>query len=448
MKLGKELRLAGRAFMARIGRTVHRLFKAELSQWMCTSILGDKRLELPAHYLVTAQELEIQFTVSWPPLARAGNRSVEVALKPSPATGVLRWEQTWSRRRTQVRLRLKAEEAQISRRLRVEVRECGQGEPVGQIEFAQLGQGATQHLRLANLRLDNVQLCVHSGQQRHYSANVPQSSDFVALEFTVPTDSVSPFIGEFETELNLTLLGKGTRFDLGSVPVRLGQHDLRVTAPRLALTDRTFFPAPGSYHLVVSVGERELAWQSFRLVSEAEVLQQLRVSRMHIGAQRRNGKTVRGLKVLRWEEHQAILPWMQVESGMIAPNTSVRCIIRAFQGKNFLSKEVILLRLDRHSHLVRLRRMELAGLGLPARTKPSRISLSVQWGGEQKASLAVVVLPPERLTNWEGQLKVDARHLPLDDGEYEQIVRGLGVRDRASTRGRFWQWLTAIGAGR
>ncbi|MGH7968387.1 MAG: hypothetical protein ACREIC_06620, partial [Limisphaerales bacterium] len=71
---------------------------------------------------------------------------------------------------------------------------------------------------------------------------------------------------------------------------------------------------------------------------------------------------------------------------------------------------------------------------------PTRLSLNVQLAGETKASLQVVILPPERLTNFEGQLKVDARHLPLDENEYDQIIRGLGVLEGGAPRRRFWRW--------
>jgi hypothetical protein len=56
----------------------------------------------------------------------------------------------------------------------------------------------------------------------------------------------------------------------------------------------------------------------------------------------------------------------------------------------------------------------------------------------------VVVLPPEKLTNFEGQLNLEARQLPVDEFEYDQIIHGLGVRDSELAEGPSWRKLLRL----
>jgi hypothetical protein len=102
------------------------------------------------------------------------------------------------------------------------------------------------------------------------------------------------------------------------------------------------------------------------------------------------------------------------------------------------------LPLDRASQLMRLQRLDLVALGLPPRNKPRRLTLTVQIEGEQKAAAQVVVLPPERLTNFEGQLNIEARQLPLDDFEYDQIIHGLGLKDTELSARPPWRKLLRL----
>ena len=96
--------------------------------------------------------------------------------------------------------------------------------------------------------------------------------------------------------------------------------------------------------------------------------------------------------------------------------------------------------LDRPVRRVGLDRMEL-GSGLPARPRPARLVISVCIGGKVKGSVPVVVLPPERITNFEGQLTFEAEELPFDPTEYQQIIQRLGLQDELPGPGRWRTWI-------
>ncbi|HEV2210741.1 MAG TPA: hypothetical protein VG167_18355 [Verrucomicrobiae bacterium] len=453
--------------MRQLLRYQPRFWRADVVDCACVSLLAGKKITLNREFLQNAAELEFSFSVKWPPFGLGRPRQVRVALERAEPAAIeeagsarlnagrrpapnepLSWapvaiqalEEKIVRHRTHVRLRLAGIDAGKAARWRVRISDATDACSIGQLEFRGLPQGEAQELRFANMRAEQVRLCVLSARQRHYSSVVPLSSDFVQVELTIPEDKLSPFLPPVPAVITLSLQTNRIRSELQQLPVQLTDGPLNFTSLPISIHDASILARPGNHCFVLSVGPRELARVPFRLVTEAEIRGAVRVNRIHIAAQRRNGKTVRGLKVLRWEEHRALLPWLQVQCGIVAPNSAIRCTVRTLQSRTLLGKETVFLNLDRHSQLVRLRRLDLAGLGLPARSKPTRLSLIVQLAGETKASLQVVILPPERLTNFEGQLKVDARHLPLDENDYDQIIRSLGVLEGGAPRRRFWRW--------
>jgi hypothetical protein len=459
--------------MRQLLRYQPRFWRADVVDCACVSLLAGKKITLNREFLQSAAELEFSFSIKWPPFGLGRPRQVQVTLeRAAPAAieeagsasmnagppprpheppswapvPVQTLEQKLARHRTHLRLKLTDVEAGKAAGWRVRISEAANARSIGQLEFRGLPQAEAQQLRLVNLRAEQVRLCVLSARQRHYSSVVPLSSDFLQVQLTIPEDQLSPFLPPIPVVITLSLQTNRVRSDLQQLPVQLTDGPLSFASLPISIRDASLFPRPGNHCFVLSVGPRELARVPFRLVTEAEVRGAVRVSRIHIAAQRRNGKTVRGLKVLRWEEHRALLPWLQIQCGIVAPNSAIRCTVRTWQSRTLLGKETMFLNLDRPSQLVRLRRLDLAGLGLPARNKPTRLSLNVQLAGETKAGLQVVVLPPERLTNFEGQLKLDARHLPLDENEYDQIIRSLGVLDGGAPRRRFWRWFLRRGA--
>jgi hypothetical protein len=293
-------------------------------------------------------------------------------------------------------------------------------------------------LLLANLQVEEVRLWSRSGLRCQLGNRFPAGADSVTAELRIANCPLSAFAPPPEEEIGVHLVAENrtTEVERGTVLFSGGRVVWR--SRPLAVHGSELFRGPGDYVLLFSIRGREIARAPFRLLTEAELVNQARIAGIETEAETRSGDHVPGLRTLRWEEHQAFRPEIQIESSVLAPNTLVKCIACVLQGTTVLCREEFLVRLDRGIRRVRLRRIELGALGLRAQPRPTRLVISVCLGGEVKASAQVLVLPPERITNFEGQLTFEAGELPFDEAEYEQIAQRLGLEDQVSRRRGFW----------
>jgi hypothetical protein len=237
----------------------------------------------------------------------------------------------------------------------------------------------------------------------------------------------------------MSLLQGANRLLVGRQPASLSGKTLHLLGPAIPLQNSRLFPHPGRYYLVASVANQEVARFSFRIVGDAELGHLVKVTRVNIDAEKRDGRVMPGLRVLRWNEHQAILPSLRIETTVPAPNTLVHCSVHTLQGTLMLGCEEFLLPLARPARDIKLRRMELSLAELRARTKPTRFTLAVYVAGELKAVTPFLLLPADQIANAEGQLTQDAKDLPLDDLEYEQIMNGLALPLPMPVPRKFWR---------
>lgn len=421
--------------LSHFAQWLERFRKPHIKLRRCLSIRGPETIALPNGFLSQASVLEVQWDLQWPVVYLAGKRTIRVQVKPAlpPDAFVLEQRHRW--RRIECRLRLNVVPAEPES-VRFKIFDQHSGRCLAEFHVPPVSLEEAQRIRLDALQAKGLRLWVCTGKHRICSECVPANTEFLLPEFTVPVSSFSAFLPACETMLSMTLVCGNRRLLLLERPLTLSNRLLTVSGPPLKLDALDLNGLSGPCFIVVALGGREVAAFPFRIVSEKQVLEEVRVRQIHLAAKRRNGQTARRVKVLRWEEHQAILPWIQLEAPILAPATRIRCLVTILHGRKVLRSEEFILPLDRVSQLLRLQRLDLVALGLPTRNKPTRLGITVQIDGEQKASAQLVVLPPERLTNFEGQLNLDARQLPLDDSEYEQIIHGLGVQD-PDLSGRF-----------
>ena len=288
-------------------------------------------------------------------------------------------------------------------------------------------------------RGENLRLWARSGSRCWPGACVPASSDSLLPEFRLrvpPPEVLGP---DRERLLTVSLLQGASLLTLGERRVSLSGKPLQVRGPAIALQNSRWFPHPGRYCLVAHLGEQEVARFGFRLVSDAELGQAVRVTRVNIDAERRDGRVMAGLRVLRRQEHVAVLPSFRIEAAIPAPNTVMRCTAQTLQGTVVLASEEFLVPLDRPERLLKLQRIELGPLVISSRSKPTRLTLAIHLAGDLKAVLPFLLLPVDQIANAEGQLLEDAKDLPLDDLEYEQILNSLALPVPAPVRRRLWR---------
>ncbi len=285
----------------------------------------------------------------------------------------------------------------------------------------------------------NLRLWTQSGVRCWPGKTVPASGDFLCPEFTLtfpPADGLSP---PAETVLTWSLLQGASWLVVCRRPLISSGPSPHLRGPAISLRNAQFFPHPGSYSLVASIGELEVARFPFRIVGDTELVRQVKVTRVAIDAEKQDGQLVPGLKVLRCQEHRAIRPSLRIETGIPAPNSLVHCSVQTLQGTRVLGCEDFVLPLDQPGREVTLRRMEIKAAGFRRRTKSTRFTLAVYVGGDLKAVTPFLLLPADRITDAEGALTQNANDLPVDDLEYEQIMNGLAVPIPPLAPRRFWR---------
>jgi hypothetical protein len=263
-------------------------------------------------------------------------------------------------------------------------------------------------------------------------------------EFRLAACPVGRFAPETRADLRFVLQAPSQAVPLQDLQLTLQGQEVTCRGNLIPLQDRRLISGAGVYEIQSYLGQRRLATARFRVMSDAEILEQVTVAEFQLEVEQRSGHIVRGLRTLRWEEHQAFRPVLRLVTAVQAPNTLARCIVRILHGTTVLRREDLMIPLDRPIRRVRLERMEL-GCGLPARPRPARLLVSVCVGGKVKGSIPVVVLPPERITNFEGQLTFDAEELPFDPTEYQQIIQRLGLREEIHRPRRWRAWVQRLG---
>jgi hypothetical protein len=290
-----------------------------------------------------------------------------------------------------------------------------------------------------HLTAENLRLWVRSGARCSLGEYVASSSDYLVPEFTLRTVRPETPPPPEERLLTLSLLQGSSRTPIGRRSVSLNGEAVRFRGPSIPVGSARYFPHPGHYCLVASVADREVARFPFQVVGRQELGKQVKVTQIHIEAEKLDGQKVPGLRVFRRDEHQAILPALRVETGILAPNTLVPCSVQAQQGSAIVGREEFLLPLDRSRREVKLKRIELSAANFAGRSKPTRFMLAVYVAGELKAVKPLLLLPSDRIANREGQLLQDAKDLPLDDLEYDQILTGLAIPPPPPVPRRLWR---------
>lgn len=420
-------------------RCAGRLWRARLSEAQCISVTGHSSVTRPGRFLSTAERVQVEFSVRWPLLSFG--RQGRVSVLELPSAGRCRLEQSDGWRVSRVRAELPARVAGRQGVVRLAIAEQRQGRSLGMLELQALGRSGTRRLLLEAVKARRLRLWIHSGARSHLGRLVPHSSDFLIPEFTIPGSEFSAFLPACQAPLRLSLLHDDRPRVLSERSLALAGPVLCVKGPAIPLQDASLFPGPGSYCLVASLAGREIARLPFCLVGEAELRRQVKVTRISLGAELRNGRQAQGAGALHWNEHHAIQPRIQIETDIAAPNTLVNCAVQILRDSAPFHREEFLVRLDRACQTVKLQRIELETIGLQFQPRPARLTITVSLDGEQKHARPVPILPAERLTNFEGQLNLEAKDLPLDEAEYERIVQRLGALNQAPPppRRSFWR---------
>lgn len=425
------------------------LWRAQILDLCCTSIRGNRSLTLPDRLLGSADEIQIRFSVRWPVRPMSPVRRVRAGLWAWPASVQARhlnpantrqeipegsepvredaWELEQSRtgRTTHVRIRLRMEALRGYQGIQLEIRGGHQERCLSRLEFEIIDEVQAQRLRLEGLKATGRQLWIQSGNQQHPGELVAETSDFVAPEFTIPASELGEVLPAYQARLTWRLDAGQKEIWLGGKWITLGRGAIRLRSDPISVKDRTLFPEPGAYRLIGAIAGRDVARFPFRLVDHQEWLQQLKVERIDLVAETVGGQQQLQRGALHWGSHLAFQPLVRIDTAIPAPNSSIRCTARLRRGEAELRREEFFLHLNQTSQWVRLHRFNLLDLDPSLHSKHIRLNLTIEVNAKCKIDWTIIVLPTERVSNFEGQLNCSSEDLSLDERAYEEIVADL-----------------------
>lgn len=428
-----------------------RLFHARISDVRCTSLVRDGSVTLPDRVLSWADEMRISIRIQRPTFSFGASGPYEIRL-PNPnscaepdtrtigapeaiegvaaapaALGIVCVHSIASKGSITVGARFKGNVVAGHNRVLLEVRGQNRRRPLCRLGLEVLDETRAQRHRVETVSAENRCLWIQSGNRWHPGDSVPDTSDFLVPEFTVPQTELGAILPDSVSPLEVRLAGGPRRIRLNSKPITLGKHALRVRVTPIPVRDTKLFPGPGRYSVVVSLAGRDIAAFPFRILTRKEWLKQLQIKPIALEVETADGRRVSEPGSLQWRKHVAFRPCLRIETGVPAPNTLVRCDWRLTVGDILVGSDEFLVRLEEASRQVRLRRFDLRDLAQSRQTKRLFLQLSVRLDDEQKVVWPMVIGPSDRVSDFEGQLCCDAEDLTVDEESYNEIIAKLAI---------------------
>lgn len=440
MLLGKLKRRA-----ARWSQWMQAFFRLQVLDLRCTSVLGQRALNLQSRVLRAADEAQIAFMLRYPkttigaaPLlsiqlhfpgntpslgARSAGSPELSSQSPSAPMSPEGWlvEQSRGWRRSQVVVRVSHRILASQDSLEVSI--SHRHKLLDTLRVRVIDEAEAQRQRLAELRVVQQRLWIQSGEQAYPGEAVLEASGAFVAELTLAGSELHSVLPACEASLRLNLRAGKTQIDLGDTRVFLGNGPVRFRARPLAVSDYPVLQHPGRYRLAVTLCERELAVFPFRIGEKKEFQEQVKVIPL-IEAETADGQRRRVGGALQWGKHFAFYPALRFQTALLAPNTPIKCLGRILQGETELYRQEIQVRLSKYSQWARLERFSLERLA-SLRGKHLSLLLTVDVENQPKAVRRVLILPSGGLANFEGQLSQDATSLTVDEEAYREILKNL-----------------------
>ena len=183
---------------------------------------------------------------------------------------------------------------------------------------------------------------------------------------------------------------------------------------------------PGAYRLGLHLNGREIARYHFRIVSEAEVVEQIEVSAFERTAVNHQGRTPVRCSQLNLQAHRQLRIAFAVRAGFPAPGFALPGRVEVVAGQRVLFSSDFLSPLDREAVRQTLKPLPSAALWAGAGERDQTVHVLISVGGMVKCRHALKLQVRTHLTNFEGSLRQDARSLGNVDEEYEAILQELG----------------------
>jgi hypothetical protein len=307
----------------------------------------------------------------------------------------------------------------------LEVWHCHTGYMIERFQLELLDQSRTQLLRFDGVQPQLRRLWVSGGGQRFEGELVVQSNDSVAAELTISTSPVTRFLPEFKTKVAWHLLAGRDEFLVEENANSFGKEAVVIISRPLCLKNQHWFPGPGDYHIVCSAVGIEIARFSFRIISRSQWLQGLKLQRVDLRAETVSGQAELESGALVWERHVSFRPRLHFAATTPAPNERASGKAVLCHGQSVLQTQEFSVQFNGVAECIDLEQFSLSQLDPASQGSHIRLQLSVYLEHEPKGSWAIIVVPFNRISNFEGQLSSNASELALSEEAYHDILRRL-----------------------
>jgi len=278
---------------------------------------------------------------------------------------------------------------------------------------------------LQNLQAEG-QLFIQAGQTRYQNPYVPDTSDGMVPELTIHSAGFNSHLPQMQVDLQVFVVSSGDgRTDVACLPVNLSPRPVTLHHLVVPVRGTPLVSATGPCQLVFAIADKELLVLPFELVSAEKVLEQIKVMSVNVEAQTKTGGRRTNPDVLRLIEHETISVAVAIEIGIPAPNATVGFSLALKLDNALIGHAESVLQLNRTREVVKGGKLKLKSLVPHPSASPQKLTIVIIIAGEEKGSYAVAVVSASRVSNFEGQLTVDAHQIEVDDAEYQAILSRL-----------------------
>ncbi len=242
----------------------------------------------------------------------------------------------------------------------------------------------------------------------------------------IRSSGYNSILPEIETQLHLVLIGEGDkRRSLLTLPVTLSSRPLPLHNLAVKIGEGFLGSNPGSYRLGVEIGERSITEFSFQILSESEVLACVGVSDLVVAATSQSGRKQRNPSSIFLSDQPAIDLDTTIRTNPLAPNMMLHGTLVFRIADTTVAQANFDLWLSHPTQTIRAKRVNLLSMISNSRTTERQLVAAVVLAGQEKATRSLRILCGTRISNCEGQLRADSGQLPMDEAEYERIIKQL-----------------------
>lgn len=408
-------------------RIACRCFRTQIVDFHCASIRAGRSVTLPSAVLGSAHEIKFVFSLRRPLFALRNPAPLSVRLFAGgvPVSETIA-RHCWSRRHiTEFEAAFPGRLLDGLSKVAVELTSAAAQSRLARFRVRVLGPLQAQRFRAGLLRAESRRLWIQSGSSLQIGDLVPDTSDALTPEFTIPATALCATLPACARRIRFDLISGRRRIQFGSRTAFFCGDAVKIRGPRISLCDYFGMGSPGNYRIAASLDGRELAAFPFRILAKGEWLDLVDVWPSGLAAETSVGGLIMRSHTLCRNRHVAFRPCLHFKTTVPAPNTQVRCQWRLMSEISVLGRGEFVARLRSPVESISLDRFDLRGIEREARNRDTRLWLTVELEGKRKLSWPIAVVGRDPVSNFEGQLFRDADEFAVDEEAYSEIIAGL-----------------------